>query len=119
MASSTATATSSRGLPVQPVRVAGRVVLRQAKALASCPSTTAANAAPEAVASRVADGSLPQVQPPATRTATNAAISTTASAGPSTPKDSAQLRRVDERPGGCRAGQDTPAGRFGTEREGG
>jgi hypothetical protein len=43
----------------QPSRQAGRVLLRQAKALAICPSTTAVKAAPEAVARVVASTGAP------------------------------------------------------------
>ena len=52
--SSTPTAHSSSGFPRRPVRTTGRVSLRHAKALASCPRTIAANAVPDAVASSAA-----------------------------------------------------------------
>jgi hypothetical protein len=50
-------------------------------------------AVPDAAASRTDEGAAPQVQPPANSTAMKAAISTTASAGPSTPN----TRPVTER----------------------
>jgi hypothetical protein len=83
MANSATTAPSSRRLVAQPTRHAGTNVLRHAKALATCPSTTAVNVTPEAASSVAPPGkSSPGRQPAVTNTATNAASPTMASQHP-------------------------------------
>ena len=107
------------GCRASPSDQAGRLVLRQAKALANWPRTTAVNAAPDAVARCRRRTRLRRSdQPAAGSTARNAAIATTASAGPSTPKARRSSRRVDEPPPRRRAVRARAGRGFGAQGQG-
>src|SRR5207342_113764 len=85
IAASQSTAITTNGLDNQPSCPGRRVALRHAKALAICPATTAANAAPDAGRSAAPDGNGdPGVHPAAESAVRNATISTTASVSPRT-----------------------------------
>lgn len=88
-ASSTATAPTRRRLLVHPSAPGQRVALRHANALAACPITTAANAAPDAASSAWPVGKWSPGRQPATTSATTNAVTSITASTPNTRRSSA------------------------------
>ena len=118
--SSNATAQTRSRLVATGICPTHRVLERQAKALAHCPTTTAMNAAPDAASSACPAGKAsPGRQPSARKVARNAAISTTASVGAEHTEHADEERAVDQVPAERRSVERMGCRRLGAQGQGG